>query len=103
MDEFVDRMDVQRRVLHLINSSRCWPQRLHGLSRSALNRWAAANGLASSASVVLLLTKISNELFFMATHSQEPLEEEHEAHSTRAKELLRTLEEILIRTPPDSA
>ena len=78
MDEFVSRMATQRYVLEVINSKIVSKEELFGLSSNAIDRWALANQFGQTSELVKLLRQVSSELFFMATHSQEPVSAEYE-------------------------
>lgn len=95
MDEFVSRMATQRRVLDMVNSRLELDEKLFGLSSSAIDRWAVSNQLGSSSKVVNLLKKISSELFFMATRSQEPVSNEYELRRDKIIEAVAALEDAV--------
>jgi len=78
MDEFVSRMATQRHVLNVVNNKITSNEQLFGLSSNAIERWAIANQLGPKSELVRLLRQVSSELFFMATHSQEPVSAEYE-------------------------
>ena len=78
MDEFVGRMATQRHVLNVVNRKVSSAEKLFGLSSNAIERWAVANRLEPTSEIVRLLKRISSELFFMATRSQEPVSAEYE-------------------------
>jgi hypothetical protein len=78
MDEFVNRMATQRYVLNVVNSKIPSNEKLFGLSSKAIERWAITNQLGPKSELVGLLRQVSSELFFMATHSQEPVSAEYE-------------------------
>lgn len=92
MDEFVSRMATQRRVLDIVNSRLELDEKLFGLSSSAIDRWAVTNQLGPSSEVVKLLKKISSELFFMATRSQEPVSSEYDLRKEKIIETIAVLE-----------
>lgn len=95
MDEFVSRMETQRRVLDMVNSRLDLNEKLFGLSSSAIDRWAVNNRLGPSSRVVKLLKNISSELFFMATRSQEPVSSEYEMRREKVIEAVTALEDAL--------
>ena len=92
MDEFVGRMATQRHVLNVVNEKVRSREKLFGLSLSAIDRWAAVNQLGPSSELVTLLRKVSSELFFMATRSQEPVSAEYELRRQRILEFVTALE-----------
>lgn len=92
MDEFVCRMATQRHVLNVINRKSSSIEKLFGLSSSAMERWAMKNRLDPMSEIVGLLRRISSELFFMATRSQEPVSTEYELRRQRIEDLVSALE-----------
>jgi hypothetical protein len=78
MDEFVGRMATQRHILNVVNRKVSSTEKLFGLSSNAIDRWALANRLEPTSEIVSLLRRISSELFFLATRSQEPVSAEYE-------------------------
>lgn len=92
MDEFVSRMDTQRHVLNLINRKAAYAEKLFGLSSSAIERWTVANRIEPTSDIVRLLRRVSSELFFMATRSQEPVSEEYEIRCQRIVDSVLALE-----------
>lgn len=92
MDEFIGRMVTQRHVLNVVNKKVRVHERLFGLSASAIDRWAAVNQLGPSSELVTLLKKVSSELFFMATRSQEPVSTEYELRRQLVIDAVTSLE-----------
>lgn len=92
MDEFVGRMTTQRRILEIVNSNIDGEEQLFGLSAGAIQRWELANQGYVSTEVAELLRNLSYELFFMATHSQEPVSNEYKTRSQTIISLVRQLE-----------
>ena len=92
MDEFVGRMATQRHVLKVINGRISSTEKLFGLSSNAIERWAIANRLEPTSEVVRLLRRISSELFFLATRSQEPVSAEYELRRQRILDTVSALE-----------
>ena len=95
MDEFVSRMATQRQVLDLINSRLDLDEKLFGLSSSAIDRWIVSNQIAQTSEVVRLVKKISSELFFMATRSQEPVSNEYESRRDKIINAVTALEKTV--------
>ncbi len=92
MDEFVGRMATQRHVLNVVNRKVSSTEKLFGLSSNAIERWAVANRLEPTSVIVRLLRRISSELFFMATRSQEPVSAEYELRRQRIVDSVSALE-----------
>lgn len=92
MDEFIGRMATQRHVLNVVNKKIHSGEKLFGLSCHAIERWSVANRLEPNSVIVGLLKRISSELFFMATRSQEPVSEEYELRHQQIVESVSALE-----------
>lgn len=92
MDEFVGRMATQRHVLNVVNQMVASTEKLFGLSSSAIERWALENRLEPTSEIVQLLRRISSELFFLATRSQEPVSAEYELQRQRIVDSVSALE-----------
>lgn len=92
MDEFVSRIATQRYVLNVVNSKVPSNEKLFGLSSNAIERWAIANQLGLKSELVRVLRQVSSELFFMATHSQEPVSAEYELRRRRIVDSVSALE-----------
>ena len=95
MDEFANRMALQRHVLNVVNRNVDVTEKLFGLSSSAIERWMLANGFDPSSKVVSLLKQISEELFFIATRSQEPVSAEYEIRRQKIGEWIGDLENVV--------
>ena len=95
MDEFVSRMDTQRHVLNIVNKSVASNEQLFGLSSKAIDRWAGSNHLGYESEIVQLLRKVSSELFFMATRSQEPVSSEYESRRQNIIKMVSRLELVV--------
>ncbi len=92
MDDFVGRMATQRYVLNVINRKISSTEKLFGLSSNAIERWAIANRFEPTSEIVQLLRRISSELFFTATRSQEPVSTEYELRRKRIVDSVSALE-----------
>ena len=92
MEEFNNRMDVQRNVLEVINRCLNNKEELCGLSKKAIERWIAVNRLNSESELCKILFKISADLFFLATKSQEQVSEEYRSLSSEISQLQYDLE-----------
>lgn len=95
MDEFVSRMETQRYVLNLVNSNFDGREELFGLSKNAIFRWAIANEISATSHLVQSLEKISSELFFMATRSQESISNEYNIRRDNILKAVSDLEDII--------
>lgn len=92
MDEFVGRMATQRHILNVVNRKVSSTEKLFGLSSNAIDRWAVANRLEPTSEIVSLLRRISSELFFLATRSQEPVSAEYKLRHERIVDYVSALE-----------
>ena len=92
MDEFVGRMATQRHVLNVVNRKVASAEKLFGLSSNAIERWALVNRLEPRSEIVQLLRRVSSELFFMATRSQEPVSTEYKLRRQRILDSVSALE-----------
>lgn len=101
MDEFVGRMATQRHVLNVVNLKVSSTEKLFGLSSNAINRWAVANRIEPTSKIVELLRRVSSELFFMATRSQEPVSVEYELRRQRIVDSVSALENALQQNVAD--
>jgi hypothetical protein len=78
MSEFKNRIDAQRRILHVVNGSLPLNEELFGLSSGALERWIAANQFRRADPLVVLLYEAADRLFFLSNKSQEQITEEYQ-------------------------
>lgn len=90
MDEFSNRMDVQRKVLEDVNRKGPFVEELCGLSRRAIERWLTANRIDSDSEMATVLFQISEKLFFLSNKSQEQVTDEYrlvslQIHALRSK------------------
>lgn len=92
MNEFNNRMNVQRRVLAYVNKQAKGNEELCGLSDAAITRWAVQNAISANDRVLELLRRISGKLSFLATKSQEQITEDYRKLSAEVEGLTRELE-----------
>ncbi len=95
MNEFNNRMDAQRTVLNIINTSSYHIEELCGLSKNAIDRWIYANQLNPEDTMCDILFQISKKLFFLANKSQEQISEEYKTISSELSELKNKLERTI--------
>ena len=95
MDEFVSRMATQRHVLNVVNRKVSSNEKLFGLSSKAIDRWVISNRLGPESEIARLLRKISSELFFMATRSQELVSAEYEIRRQNILDSVSDLESFI--------
>jgi hypothetical protein len=91
MNEFNNRMDVQRQVLAYVNKRKKDREELCGLSDAAISRWASQNRIPATDSALILLRRISDKLCFLATKSQEQITEDYKNLSAEVDGLRKAL------------
>ncbi|MEW6159833.1 MAG: hypothetical protein AB1813_20570, partial [Verrucomicrobiota bacterium] len=64
MNEFINRIDAQRRILQVVNSFKWETEELFGLSAKAIERWVAVNRIAEPR-LVDLVSQAAAKLFFL--------------------------------------
>lgn len=74
--EFNSRVELQRRVLKIVNSSE-YKIQLTGLSKPSLDTWVASNNVTEK-NIKSSLFRISEQLFFIANKSQDQITEEYQ-------------------------
>jgi hypothetical protein len=99
MNEFVNRMAVQREILAIVNA-REWDENLFGLSQSAISRWQAINHIPPDAVELQLIVSASQALSFLATKSQDQISAEYERVSNDARAAARALRGHFERAAP---
>ncbi len=92
MDQFNSRMEAQRKVIKVVNSSQQWQEELCGLSAKAINRWIYINQIPRGGEIPKLLVRISELLFFLATKSQDQLSDEYRSYLADVLVLTASLE-----------
>lgn len=92
MNEFNNRINVQRQVLACVNRRGLTREELCGLSDGAISRWASTNSVSADDGILALLRRISDRLSFLATKSQEQITEDYKALSVEVGQLTRDLE-----------
>lgn len=93
MSEFSNRIDAQRRILRLVNSSRDSQEELFGLSSGALRRWALVNGVDQHNPLLVLLKQAAAKLFFLSNKSQEQITDEYQSVSDEVAMLTEKIQE----------
>lgn len=95
MDEFVDRMTTQRDIINIVNRKITSTEKLFGLSSSAIERWVLVNRIGPESEIAQLLRRVSSDLFFMATRSQEPVSAEYRIRRQKIIDSVAALENAL--------
>jgi hypothetical protein len=92
MSEFNNRIAAQRYVLRMVNGRRWEREELFGLSRKAIDRWAAVNRLDPKSPLVALVEAASSKLFFLANKSQEHISDEYKATASEIALIAKAIE-----------
>lgn len=92
MNEFQNRVNLQRQIIALVNKSLKFKEPLASLSYGCITRWKQNNSQVSHLTYELLLD-LSNKVLFLATKSQEQITEEYAFKSKEAVNKLKILEE----------
>ena len=93
MSEFNNRIDLQRQVIIIVNSSN-FTHQISGLSRNSIERWVKENGIVDTKTSEVL-KDISSKLFFLGTKSQEQITEDYKNKSVEITNLITKLESTL--------
>lgn len=91
MSDFLNRIEVQRRVIKIINNSRLTYQ-LSGLSINSLRKWAMDNKIEEKTDIYNHLLLISSKLFLLSNKSQEQISEDYKMISIDINECVNKLE-----------
>ena len=92
MDEFNNRIDAQRKIIDLVNSSlKNKKEQLCGLSKNAIERWLNINNVSHSSEIGMLLFQISQKLFFLSHKSQEQVSDNYKLLSSEVQQLQQKL------------
>lgn len=93
MDEFLNRITVQREVIKIVNrqSEKTFP--LVSLSAKSLERWKFENSISEESELMKMLYLLSSKLFFLANKSQEQITKEYKLLSKSVKDLIVHLQE----------
>lgn len=91
-DQFVERMELQRKVLRVVNDKFVGAEQLCGLSADAIARWARGQHLSDQDPIVQSLRSVARELMFFATKSQEGVSEEYRS---RQEEVFRLIQQLM--------
>lgn len=91
MNEFQNRVNLQRQVIALINKRLKFSEPLASLSYGCINRWKNTNNQVLNQTYEILLD-LSNKVLFLATKSQEQITEEYAFKSSEAVSQIEALE-----------
>lgn len=91
MNEFINRIDAQRRILQVVNSFKWETEELFGLSAKAIDRWVAVNRLTEPR-LIDLVSQAAAKLFFLANKSQEQVSPEYRATAREVTSITNAIE-----------
>jgi len=94
MSEFINRIQLQREVIKIVNNSK-FEYSIVGLSKKSIDRWCVDNNLNSQSKLIKLLLDISEKLFFLANKSQEQITESYARISDEVSFLVKSLSELV--------
>lgn len=94
MTHLSQRMQLQRDALAIVNAAE-WTEPLFGLAKAALSRWMVANSVPPQARIAVLLLRISRELGFLATRSQDAVENSESTMARTVEALIGQLADAL--------
>ena len=91
MDEFLNRITAQRKVINIVNKEEKIVFPLVGLSTKSMERWKLENSISNDSDLMKVLFLISSKLFFLANKSQEQITDEYKLLSKSISELINHL------------
>lgn len=77
MSEFMNRINTQRQIIKMINSTISKAEPLLSISKSAITRWSNNHNISLDSDLAKLLLQASDKLFFLANKSQEQVTNEY--------------------------
>ena len=86
MNGFNSRVDAQRHFLRAVNQ-RPWTEPLFGLSHRAIDRWSAANNIASDSELLAQVRDAAGQLYFLANHSEDQISEQYKLSARKIAEI----------------
>ncbi|MEA9414298.1 hypothetical protein [Flavobacterium sp. PL02] len=92
MSDFLNRIDIQRRAIKIVNSNNSFRFHLAGLSINAVEKWREQNDISIEHDIMKMLLKISSKIFFLSNKSQEQITEDYKILSTEVDNYLCQLE-----------
>jgi len=88
MDEFLNRITAQRKVIKIVNMEYQNSFQLVGLSSKSLERWKFENSISDDSQLLQSLYLISSKLFFLANKSQEQITSDYRMLSKSVSDLI---------------
>lgn len=90
MNEFNNRIELQREVIKIINSKGLDYQ-ITGLSDNGIKRWLSDNRIDKNSELIKLIFEIASKLFFLANKSQEQITDSYKKLSLDVSDLVKKL------------
>ena len=90
MNEFNNRIELQREVIKIVNKIG-FENHITGLSDDAIKRWLSDNRLAKNSDLTILIYEIASKLFFLANKSQEQITDSYKKLSSDVSGLVEKL------------
>jgi hypothetical protein len=91
MNEFLNRITVQRKVIKIVNQQENIAFPLVGLSSKSIERWQLENSIPDDSELIKILYLISSKLFFLSNKSQEQVTNEYKLLSKAVSDLIFVL------------
>src|SRR5258706_13185421 len=91
MNEFINRIEAQRRILQVVNRVNWETEELFGLSAKAIERWVGVNRVAEPR-LIDLVSQAAAKLFFLANKSQEQVSPEYRATAREVTSIASAIE-----------
>lgn len=100
IEEFINRVSLQRRIVRAVNQSKQWKEELSGVTDEAIDRWAAANDIVAQDRAVKLLCEASKRLQCLATKSQDHLTGEYSESYRDVDAIIVDIQAAVVKSPP---
>ena len=97
MNEYKNRVNIQRQIIVKVKKKLKFKEPLASLSYGCINRWKNVNKEVLDQTYTILLD-LSNKVLFLATKSQEQITEEYAFKSEEAVLKLKYLESHLLES-----
>jgi len=94
MNSFLDRISLQRRILRAVSKRGLPGEKLHSLSREAINRWLVSNQLSNEDEFVRLVVAAADDLMFLTTRSQDQTSNEFQNRLHTLDTLIPAIESL---------
>ncbi len=91
MEDFLNRITAQRKVVNIVNKETQFLFPLVSLSAKSIERWKSENSVSADSELMKTLYIISSKLFFLANKSQEQITNEYKLLSQSVSNLITHL------------